>query len=56
MLDVSNGEQYHIYFSSEQDFFSPELPFDLKFEKDADGKVADIYFKYNGREMRAKRL
>ena len=56
MLAVSNGEHYHIYFSSEQDFFSPELPFDLKFEKDADGKVTDIYFKNNGREMRAKRL
>jgi CubicO group peptidase (beta-lactamase class C family) len=56
MLAVSNGEKYPIYFSSEQDFFSTGLPFDLKFEKDADGKVTDIYFKNNGGEFRAKRL
>jgi hypothetical protein len=55
-LHVSNGENYRIYFSSEQDFFSPELPFDLKFEKDSNGKVTDIYFKNRGREMRAMRL
>jgi len=55
-LHVSNGETYRIYFSSEQDFFSPELPFDLKFEKDNSGKVTNIYFKNRGREMRAMRL
>src|SRR6478752_5325690 len=55
-LIVNNSEHYPIYFSTEQDFFSTELPFDLKFEKDADGKVTNIYFKSNGREMRAKRL
>ena len=56
MLSVSNGENYSIYFSTEQDFFSPELSFALKFEKDANGKVTDIYFKNNGGEFRAKRL
>jgi CubicO group peptidase (beta-lactamase class C family) len=56
MLTVSNGENYHIYFSTEQDFFSPELPFDLRFEKDANGKVTNIYFKNNGGEFRAKRM
>jgi CubicO group peptidase (beta-lactamase class C family) len=55
-LVVNHAEHYPIYFSTEQDFFSTELPFDLKFEKDADGKVTNIYFKSNGREMRAKRL
>ncbi|MEO7960031.1 MAG: hypothetical protein ABIR19_00705, partial [Ginsengibacter sp.] len=55
-LQVSNGENYRIYFSSEQDFFSPELPFDLKFEKDSSGKVTNIYFKNDGGEHRAKRL
>lgn|GEM_PF-5545956 len=44
------------YFSSEQDFFSPDLPFALKFEKDADGKVKDIYFKNQGGEGRANKL
>lgn len=56
LLVVNNSEIYRIYFVSEQDFFSPELRFDLKFEKDADGKVIDIYFKNNDREFRAKRL
>jgi CubicO group peptidase (beta-lactamase class C family) len=56
MLHVSNGEVYRIYFSTEQDFFSPELPFDLKFEKDSSGKVTDIYFKNRGGEYRAMRF
>ncbi|HEX5153864.1 MAG TPA: serine hydrolase domain-containing protein [Parafilimonas sp.] len=56
LLHVSNGENYRIYFSTEQDFFSPELPFDLKFEKDNSGRVTNIYFKSRGREMRAMRL
>lgn len=56
MLRVSNGEVYRIYFSSEQDFFSPELPFDLKFEKDSSGKVTDIYFKNQGGEFRTMRI
>ena len=55
-LHVSNGETYRIYFSTEQDFFSPELIFDLKFEKDNSGKVTGIYFKNPGGEHRAKRL
>lgn len=56
MLIVNNEEFYPIYFSSEQDFFSPDLPFDLRFEKDADGKVKDIYFKNQGGEFRANKL
>lgn len=56
MLIVNNEEFYPIYFSSEQDFFSPDLPFDLKFEKDTDGKVKDIYFKNQGGEFRANKL
>ena len=56
MLNVSNGEVYRIYFSTEQDFFSPGLPFELKFEKDSSGKVTDIYFKNHGSENRAMRL
>ena len=56
MLYVSNGENYRIYFTTEQDFFSPEVPFDLKFEKNANGRVTDIYFKNNGRAFRANRL
>jgi CubicO group peptidase (beta-lactamase class C family) len=55
-LHVSNGENYRIYFYTEQDFFSPELPFDLKFEKDSTGKVTDIYFKNRRTEFRAMRL
>ncbi len=55
-LSVNHSEKYPIYFSSEQDFFSTELPFALKFEKDAEGKVTNIYFKNNGGEHRAKRL
>jgi CubicO group peptidase (beta-lactamase class C family) len=55
-LHVSNGENYRIYFYTEQDFFSPELPFDLKFEKDTTGKVTDIYFKNHGSQFRAIRL
>jgi len=55
-LHVSNGENYRIYFYTEQDFFSPELPFDLKFEKDSNGKVTDIYFKNRRSEFRAMRL
>ena len=56
LLHVSNGESYRIYFSTEEDFFSPELPFDLKFEKDNSRKVTDIYFKNGGGEHRAMRL
>ena len=56
MLIVNKQEFYHLYFSTEQDFFSPDLPFDLKFEKDADGKVTGIYFKNGGGEHRAKRI
>jgi hypothetical protein len=55
-LHVSNGENYRIYFYTEQDFFSPELPFDLKFEKDNTGKVTDIYFKNRQTEFKAMRL
>lgn len=56
ILHVSNGEFFRVYFSSEQNFFSPELPFDLKFEKDNSGKVTDIYFKNGGGEHRAMRI
>jgi CubicO group peptidase (beta-lactamase class C family) len=55
-LHVSNGENYRIYFYTEQDFFSPELPFDLKFETDNTGKVTDIYFKNRQTEFKAIRL
>ena len=56
MLRVSNGEVYRIYFSSEQDFFSPELPFDFKFEKDSNGKVVDINLNNHGRDFKAIRV
>jgi len=56
MLIVNNQEYYPILFLTEQDFFSPDLPFDLKFEKDADGKVTGIYFKNNRGAQTAKRL
>jgi CubicO group peptidase (beta-lactamase class C family) len=55
-LHVSNGEVYRVYFSTEEAFFSPELPFDLRFEKDSSGKVTDVYFKNEGGEHRAVRL
>jgi CubicO group peptidase (beta-lactamase class C family) len=56
ILRVSNGEVYQVYFSDEENFFSPELPFDLKLEKNSSGKVIDIYFKNQGSEFRAIRL
>ena len=56
MLVVNKQEYYPIYFSSQEDFFSTDLPFDLKFEKDESGKVKGIYFKNNGGEQRAKKL
>ncbi|MEP7236552.1 MAG: serine hydrolase domain-containing protein [Ferruginibacter sp.] len=56
VFHVSNGEVYRVYFSTDEDFFSPELPFDFKFEKDSSGKVTDIYFKNQGGEHRAMRL
>ncbi len=56
MLVVNNVQFYPIYFFTDHDFFSPELPFDLKFEKDANGKITGIYFKNDGGEMRAKRI
>jgi len=56
MLIVNNQEFYPIYFSTEEDFFSPDLPFNLRFEKDAGGKVKDIYFKNRGKEFWANRL
>ena len=56
MLVVNNVQYYPIYFFTEHDFFSPDLPFDLKFEKDANGKITGIYFKNDGGEMRAKRI
>ena len=54
-VTINHSFGFHIYFSTEQDFFTRELPFDLKFEKDAAGLVTNIYFN-NGREQRAKRL
>ena len=56
MLVVNDKEFYPIYFSTEEDFYSLKLPFELKFEKDADGKVKDFYFKNQGKEFRANRL
>ena len=56
MLVVNNVQHYPIYFFTEYDFFSPDLPFDLKFEKEANGKITGIYFKNDGGEMRAKRI
>jgi CubicO group peptidase (beta-lactamase class C family) len=56
MLIVNKDEFHTIYFSTEEDFFSPNLPFDLKFEKDADGKTKGIYFKTRGKEFRANKL
>jgi hypothetical protein len=47
---------YPVYFTSPEDFFSKELRFELKFERDAAGEVKDFYFKQGGREFRAKRL
>jgi CubicO group peptidase (beta-lactamase class C family) len=55
-LIVNDNQFYRIYFTSAEDFFSPDLPFDLKFEKDAEGKVKDIYFKNHDREFKATRL
>ena len=56
MLIVNNKEFYPIYFSSEKDFFSTDLPFNLSFEKDAGGKVKDIYIKNQRGEFRANKL
>jgi hypothetical protein len=56
MLIVNNQEVYSIYFSREEDFFSPDLPFELRFEKDDKGIVKAIYFKNRGREFRANKL
>ncbi|RYF90653.1 MAG: class A beta-lactamase-related serine hydrolase [Chitinophagaceae bacterium] len=55
-LIINNQEIYPIYFSSQDEFFSTDLPFNLKFEKDEAGKVKGIYFKNNGGEQRARKL
>lgn len=54
-IHYNHDNGYAIYFTTPQDFFARELDFDLRFEQDATGKVAGIYFKNSGGEFRAKK-
>lgn len=53
---VNHSYGFNIYFLSADSFFAREISFDVKFEKDATGKVTNLYFKDEGGEHRAKRL
>src|SRR5262249_43083053 len=56
LLTVNRAQTFKIYFTSTEDFFTRDINLELKFEKDAAGKVKDFYFKQGKQEMRAKRL
>lgn len=56
MLAVNRVQTFKIYFTSPEDFFTRDINLEFKFEKDATGKVKDIYFKQGAQEMRMKRL
>jgi CubicO group peptidase (beta-lactamase class C family) len=56
LLTVNRNQTFRIYFSSPDDFFSTDISIEFTFEKDAEGKVKDFYFKQGKQEKRAKRL
>jgi CubicO group peptidase (beta-lactamase class C family) len=56
LLIVNRIQTFTIYFSSPEDFFTKDISLELRFEKDAEGKVKDFYFKQGDKENRAKRL
>ena len=56
LLTINRVQEFKLYFSSPEDFFTKDIPLEFRFEKDAAGKVKDFYFKQGIREMRAKRL
>ena len=56
LLTVNHVQIFPIYFTSPEDFFTRDINLELKFERDAAGKVKDFYFKQGTQEMRAKRL
>jgi CubicO group peptidase (beta-lactamase class C family) len=56
LLTVNRMQTFTIYFSSPEDFFTKDISLELRFEKDAEGKVKDFYFKQGDKENRAKRL
>ena len=55
-LSLNHQQSFHVFFSSDNNFFTRELPFDFQMESDDDGNVKDIYFKQGQQEIRAKRL
>ncbi|HET9824651.1 MAG TPA: serine hydrolase [Chitinophagaceae bacterium] len=56
ILTVGRVQQFKIYFTSPEDFFTKDMSLEFKFEKDAAGKVKDFYFKQGPQEMHVKRL
>ena len=43
-LVFAANEKYKIYFTADDEFFSKEMPMDLKFEKNEAGKITGFYF------------
>lgn len=49
-------EKYKIYFTADDEFFSKEMPIDLKFEKNGAGKITGFYFINEGQKQLVKKI
>ncbi len=55
-MSFAPEEKYKLYFTSADEFFSREIPLDLKFEKDETGKITGFYFTDDGKKQVVKKL
>lgn len=56
ILTVNNSENFEMFFSAAQEFFTKEIPLEFTFEKEPSGIIKGFYFKEGSREMRARKL
>jgi CubicO group peptidase (beta-lactamase class C family) len=55
-LVFASNEKYRVYFTADDEFFSKEISVDLKFEKNASGKIVGFYYIWEGKKELIKRL
>ena len=56
ILTVNNSENFEMFFSADQEFFTKEMPLEFTIEKEPSGIIKSFYFKEGSREMRARKL
>lgn len=56
ILTVNNSENFEMFFSADQEFFTKKLPLEFTIEKEPSGIIKSFYFKEGSREMRARKL